>query len=79
MSFFGRAANLVKGGFKSLTQPGEPSERERVLEEELARSAPRVTRPAPRSPTEPAPGKQPADAERRPPERDEHGNVKRTL
>ena len=90
MSFFGRAANLVKGGLKSLTDPSDPGRaaRDRALEEELARAghqqqaghtperAPRGERTAPSTPAERA---APAAPERAAPERDEHGNVKRTL
>ncbi len=80
MSFFGRAANLVKGGFKSLGRSGGAAEtrdrvaRERALEEELGRPFPSkpVSQPRPEPAAEPASG-------HAPPERDEQGNVKRTL
>jgi hypothetical protein len=78
MSFFGRAANLVKGGIKSLGKPGVPDDRERALDEELAGRAapvPRSVTPAP----PPAAKGAPTPEAKRPPERDEHGNVKRTL
>jgi hypothetical protein len=84
MSFFGRAANLVKGGFKSLGRSGGAAEtrdrvaRERALEEELGRPLP--SKPVPQTRPEPS-----SDTTREPPgghappERDEQGNVKRTL
>jgi hypothetical protein len=77
MSFFGRAANLVKGGIKSLGKPGTPDDRERALDDELAGKTAPVRRAPPTAPPTPKPEPEPPAA--RPPERDEHGNVKRTL
>lgn len=82
MSFFGRAANLLKGGFKSVTRPdGDPAARARALEEELARLEERAPSTAPRAatPARPTPPEAPPIAPHAPPERDEQGNVKRTL
>ncbi|MDP2305860.1 MAG: hypothetical protein Q8P18_07510 [Pseudomonadota bacterium] len=82
MSFFGRAANLVKGGLKSLSRPGgdEQAARERALDEEALRPPRRVTETGGRAPSkEPAPPEPAPEGGRTPPERDEQGNVKRTL
>lgn len=77
MSFFGRAANLVKGGLKSLGG-GDAAERERAakaLEEDVG-GAP-IRRPIDSSKKVPAPTT-PTEGHAAP-ERDEQGNVKRTL
>ncbi len=93
MSFFGRAANLIKGGIKSIGRPsGLDEARERALEEELARlDAERARAGASGStrPTSPTRSATPAGTptrtgatevtDRGPPERDANGDVKRTL
>lgn len=80
MSFFGRAANLLKGGLKSIGRPDRESAlRERALEEELARLEPKRPSATPLpSPTDRAPAP-PEVPDRGPPERDANGDVKRTL
>ncbi|MDP2311923.1 MAG: hypothetical protein Q8P41_03395 [Pseudomonadota bacterium] len=81
MSFFGRAANLLKGGIKSVTRPdSDHGAGARALEEELARAEKRVpARSTATPPTRPAQPEAPAVEPHGPPERDEQGNVKRTL
>jgi hypothetical protein len=88
MSFFGRAANLIKGGVKSIGRPSaDAAARERALEEELARMDVARERPARRAagggaPAEGGAGRPEPEApapSRGPPERDENGDVKRTL
>lgn len=76
MSFFARAANLIKGGLKSVGRPSHEDElRLRAIEEELAKDAtPRVATGTPKRDT-----REPAAATPKPPERDASGNVKRTL
>ena len=75
MSFFARAANLVKGGFKSIGRPSREDElRISAIEAELAKDAP-VRRAAPAVKAEKT--EEPAAA--RAPERDASGAVKRTL
>lgn len=78
MSFFARAANLIKGGLKSVGRPSKEDElRLRAIEEELAKeTTPRVAVGRPKRDTrEPAP----EPHVEKPPERDANGNVKRTL
>jgi hypothetical protein len=79
MSFFGRAANLIRGGFRSIGRKDPDADAyERALEAELRKDAEagrvpsgRAARPEPAAPKpEPTKG---------PPERDASGAVKRTL
>ena len=91
MGFFGRASNLVRGALLLHTRPDpdgaakERAAREAALDQELARTprpraaAPTTPRPkpdaaAPSAPKAPLDGAPPAGLER-----DEFGNVKRTL
>lgn len=80
MSFFGRAANLIRGSFRSFGRK-DPDEAAyaRALEAELRKDAEagRVRPKAEPAAAEPRPA--PADPPRGPPERDGTGAVKRTL
>jgi hypothetical protein len=97
MSFFGRAANLVRGAWKVQTRPDtDASAREAALDRELAEGVARrpgatardargtatapagSTRATTTNPSGSTTGSLPA-AERKGPERDEQGNIKRTL
>lgn len=80
MSFFGRAANLLKGGIKSIGRPDrEASLKERALEEELARLESKRPSTTPLPPSAPPAPPAPEVPDRGPPERDANGDVKRTL
>jgi hypothetical protein len=80
MGFFGRVGNLARGLWISSTRPDGRGVSDAELDAELARPArPRVDLGPAR---QPSPAKEPAPAplpERKPPERDEHGNIKKTL
>jgi hypothetical protein len=85
MSFFGRAANLIKGSIKLATRPQDDPARERALDEELARDASPSRLSAARGrvrsapPEAPAPRDPDATPARGAPERDANGEIKRTL
>lgn len=72
MGFFGRVGNLARGKWNLVTRtdPSAP-ERDAALDREPAPRPP-ATRAPPARPATPAP-------EAKQPERDEFGNVKRTL
>jgi len=73
MGFFSRAANLAKGIVKTVgASPNEAALR--ALDEELAAPRRPTTSPAARPAPPPEPPAAPSG-----PERDEHGEVKRTL
>jgi hypothetical protein len=81
MSFFGRAANLIKGGIKSVgrsDRDDDAAARARALEAELARDTAPVAPHRAAGTAKPAPPTPPAP-DRGPPERDANGDVKRTL
>lgn len=80
MGFFGRVANLVKGGVKVATRRAPDDDRAAALDAELrARAAtPRPSAPPP-APEPAAPDRAEPAAPSAPAERDGEGNVKRRL